>query len=97
MNEALLMVAGALLFGAGWLTGRVARLRSRPAPIRPICECGHVHGAHVDGSCRAEIRREYYNSVGSRNGFKWVPCACLRYTGPIPMNMDWVPPIATSE
>jgi hypothetical protein len=86
-----------ILFGAGWVVGRVGRMRSRREVIRPICECGHHYGAHDDDGCNAEVQRHENDDAGYSLGQQWRPCACLKYTGPVPLDQFWAPPIANSE
>ena len=64
IGDALVLLAGGGLFGAGTVTGAVLRPRRRtPAPSGPAlaCSCGHTPGAHDTqaGQCRAEVRREH--------------------------------------
>lgn len=100
MTEALIWLAGALTAPAAFLVGWLARGRGQQSgsrPIPPVCACGHAVSAHAEKKgCRAEVRREHYYSNGFRNGWEWVSCACLKYTGPEPISSDiWVPPMAT--
>lgn len=78
------------VFGVGWLVGRHARLQAGPKQPQPICLCEHHYGAHdpATGACNAaELERVNYTD-------KWADCACLRYTGPQPVEQYWVPPAA---
>jgi hypothetical protein len=87
-----------ILFAAGWITGRAARLRStrNPPSVRPICECCHHYGTHTDEGCNAAvIQRVWDRNAGYIN--KHVSCACLRYVGPVPLDQFWTPPIPDSE
>lgn len=86
--------AGALiaaaLFAAGWLTGRLLRLRATPKQPHPWCLCEHHYGTHdpETGACRGgEYDRLNYAD-------EWVGCRCVRYTGPQPVEQYWVPPAA---
>lgn len=81
------------VFAGGWLTGRHARLKARPKepkPLQPICLCEHQYGSHdpQTGECNGS-HREWINSKERMLG-----CACLRYTGPQPVEQYWVPPAA---
>lgn len=89
--------AGILSLGMfiGFLVGVSAR---RPGPgqsrVLPICACEHPYGAHVNGECQEDVERPFYNTLGTRNGYEYVPCPCRRYTGPEPLSSDiWVPPM----
>jgi hypothetical protein len=78
------------VLGVGWLIGRHGRLKSAPKQPKPICLCGHQYGAHDPntGDCgTAELERVNYRDV-------WSDCACVRYTGPQPVEQYWVPPAA---
>jgi hypothetical protein len=91
----LSLIGGA---GAGALLGRRAR---PPVVDRPVCPCGHVISAHEradsSGPCTEQVRREHYLKGGSRNGWEWVPCACLRYAGPELLSAYQVRGIATTD
>jgi len=83
--DALMMIVGALIgslgFCFGWLVGRITR---KPTdPNRPICGCKHSAGFHENG-------------IGKCNGFdSWneKTCRCLKYTGPVPLDSIYAPPI----
>lgn len=89
------VVLGSL--GAGWLLGRHARLKRTPTSTQPqpICLCEHHYGTHdpKTGACEASFVTDRHDS---RRGL-WqerVSCACVRYTGPQPIEQYWVPPAA---
>lgn len=73
-----LAAAATLLIGVA--AGK--RLRPRPpAPLRPICTCGHGYGTHVDGKgCQAET----LTVVDERHNQELRNCRCRRYDGPDP-------------
>lgn len=85
------------LLGAGWLAGRHARLRAAkpPKPVQPICLCEHHYGAHSPdtGACNASDMRSFFDDNRGRYQ-EALDCACLRYTGPQPIEQYWVPPAA---
>ena len=85
----------AVLFIAGWLTGRHARLKSAPKQPQPICMCGHHYGTHdpKHGDCNSQDKVERYSSTKG-TWEEWVTCSCVRYTGPQPIEQYWVPPSA---
>lgn len=87
---------GAGIFAAGFavraLYGR--RLDRRPTgDAGPMCGCGHSLATHDRDTnmCSAEVRRKHYTHRGDRNGWEWMPCACLRYTGPEHIADVWAP------
>ncbi|MER7280512.1 hypothetical protein ABT369_39345 [Dactylosporangium sp. NPDC000244] len=78
------------LLSAGWLLGRHARLKAAPRQPKPVCMCGHHYGTHdpQQGCCEAQdLEKVNFKDV-------WVDCACVRYTGPQPVEQFWVPPAA---
>jgi hypothetical protein len=88
--DPLSVLIAAAVFAAGWLVGRHARLKAKPKAPKPICMCGHHYGEHDPDTSvcnNQEIERINYSD-------KWVACACLRYTGPQPVEAYWAPPMA---
>lgn len=85
----------AAVFAGGWLTGRHARLTRTPKPIQPICLCKDPYGTHdpKTGECGAWhlVTKNHYGHE------ELVQCACLRYTGPQPVEQYWVPPSADMD
>lgn len=88
----------AALFGSGWLAGRFARLRRTPkiVQVKPICLCGHHYGTHdpETGACGTQYTVSVTPKFGGYAYDTWVECACVRYTGPQPVEQYWVPPAA---
>src|SRR5688572_11806625 len=81
------------VFGAGWLV-HLKRATKREQP-KPICLCEHHYGTHdpETGECLARVEESsYIAGTGYRD--LWVTCACVRYTGPQPVEQYWVPPAA---
>jgi len=78
---------GAMFFTWGWLAARKKYIRERPP--RPICFCKDPYGHHdpVTGVCNAQRL-----ASTSRRGKHFIPCGCVRYTGPQPVEQYWVPP-----
>lgn len=74
------LIGGGVAYVAGWISGRIMRRK----PSGAFCPCGHSIGHHKDqkGPCSAQARRPHYHSGGGRNGYEWVPCGCLHYSGP---------------
>lgn len=80
MTQYLDFVVGAALLAAGYIGGRVHRPRKTSDTPRAICACGHSFGEHGEtGHCRAEVSRP----AGIVR--EWVPCACVKYVGPKPI------------
>ena len=90
--DPLSMLIGGGLVAVGWGIGRLtSRRASTPqVPTHSLCSCGHGYGSHRDGGpCQPQVERPYYWANGDRNGFEWVPCACLSYDGPEPLPRVW--------
>lgn len=90
------LLAGAVLFGGGTLFGAI--LRSLPArrrtPHSPelICTCEDGYGTHDEktGKCNGSIKRPNGWKVDrfldrTVSSYEYVPCPCLKYDGPIPI------------
>jgi hypothetical protein len=90
------VLIAAALFAVGWLLGRHARLKSTPKQPKPICLCGDHYGTHdpVTGECQAQEKERFQQDAGGFSRDVWVRCACVRYTGPQPVEQYWVPPAA---
>lgn len=89
MIDPISLAAGGALLTSGWLAGR---LRHRP-PRRldpQVCGCGHHLATHdlERGGCLEDVRRDHYWDNGSRNGYEWVRCGCVRYTGEVPLDLS---------
>lgn len=70
---------------------RVMRLEQKEQAKR--CPCSHSLGAHKDrGRCQADVER--YNDRGGYN--EWVRCACTAYSGPLPIEDFYHPPLVIS-
>lgn len=70
----------AVVFAAGVVAGRI----NRRAKGRPICACRHHYGAHDEkDGCVDQVKRS-----GA-----WFRCACLHYTGPLPITSYLTPSI----
>ncbi len=95
MIDPLSVLVAAALFAVGWLTGRHARLKAVPAPVLPICTCGDAYGYHdpETGACNQATVVDFYSAAKGRHQ-KELPCGCLRYTGPQPVEQYWVAPAA---
>lgn len=96
MIEPMSAVVGAALLAVGWLIGRHARLKANPKAPKPICMGEHHYGTHdpETGECRAEHKERFRATAGGWEKDVWARCACLRYTGPQPVEQYWVPPAA---
>jgi len=95
--DALPMLVGATLVGAGWLLGRHARLKSvrGPEPVQPFCLCDHSYGHHdpKTGACNESTVCDFRSAEKGRYQ-RELACGCVRYTGPQPVESYWVPPAA---
>jgi hypothetical protein len=78
-----LLATGALL--GSWITAHTAVVRRRVA--KPLCSCDHPPALHSPetGECQAEVIRDKHNKYGEWMGHEYVPCRCMRYDGPIPV------------
>lgn len=88
-------VSLAFYFGktVGKVSGRREERSKKPEPITPTCPCTHTAGEHKDGgSCKAQIRRPHYTSLGDRSGHEYVLCACTKYHGPTVVDNDFFNP-----
>jgi hypothetical protein len=90
------LVVGAVLLGAGYLSGRFGRRRRRPSePAGPVavCGCGHALSQHDPQSrtCHAEVPRDSYDRKGRWAGHTWVACTCRQYVGPRPIDEVFTP------
>lgn len=74
MFDPFTLLAGAGIFIAGMVAGRIRRKKS-PSPPKPICGCGHNLAEHnpQTGTCAATI---YVFDAPRR------PCTCQQYVGP---------------
>lgn len=96
MIDPLSVLVAAVVFVAGWLAGRHARLKSAPKQPKPICMCGHHYGTHdpENGICQTQYVERFQERPTSGHKDIWVSCDCVRYTGPQPVEQYWVPPAA---
>lgn len=86
------LLAGASIFGAGQVTGRVMRRRARykPKKVEPWCGCDHHIAMHDQQTKECHAEDKVYI-----NGFsQLVRCKCRRYTGPEPLPEYYAPEIA---
>ena len=96
MIDPVSILIAAALIAAGWLLGRHARVKSAPKAIQPICLCGHHYGTHdpKTGGCGVEVKERFQPTGGGYYKDVWRACACVRYTGPQPVEQYWVAPAA---
>lgn len=79
------MITGSLILLAGiatgWLLRSLPARRKTPKPVEAVCGCTHHHAMHnpESGACNATVRVSYYGG-----GYGYEPCACVRYSGPVP-------------
>lgn len=98
MLDPISLAVGGGLLAVGWIAGRLARLRSRPAvptTPRPVCTCTHPLSSHAkDGTCHSTVERtKKWDNSGYPVAFEHVPCTCQQYVGPKPLDELYVPPI----
>lgn len=95
------MITGALILLAGILTGVILRSlparRKDPKPVEAVCGCTHHHSMHDPqaGKCNASVEVDRYNARGFLAGREYRPCACARYSGPLPYPEYYAPEIIT--
>ncbi|MEU1956425.1 hypothetical protein [Nocardia rhamnosiphila] len=94
--DPLSLAVGAGLVAIGWIGGRFgSRRRAGSTPkLTARCGCGHDLALHdrETGKCHAELSRR-----GMHGMREWVGCNCRRYTGPIPLEEMFSPPILPPE
>lgn len=69
--------------------------KEKQKPPKPVCGCEHDFSFHDlrTGECHATDKNaDAWTSGGSPNHWKWVPCTCRHYTGPIPVDLEFRPP-----
>jgi hypothetical protein len=80
-------------YNTGRARGRAEERARKPKQPKPICPCEHVWGEHKDGGkCQGMVRRAFYYKTGTRNGYEWVPCSCMKYHGPVPITDQFFHP-----
>jgi hypothetical protein len=92
-----MLLEGALILLAGILLGRILPGRRREPDLpKPVCGCTHHHSMHdpQTGKCNAAVEVGRYNASGGWVGKDYHPCACLSYSGPVPLPSVYAPEIA---
>jgi hypothetical protein len=79
MFEAIDLLAGAAIAGAGYLLGRLQR---KPRAVlfkepESICGCEHHYSFHDEAGCHFQ----YFDHDTERN----LHCTCKKYVGPEPL------------
>lgn len=94
MSDLIELALGGALVLVGFVLGRIHRPRRKPEV--PMCSCGHPLSAHERDTdrCVATVKQEWWEG-GVHEA--WVPCACVRYTGPQHLADVWLPPVAAPE
>jgi len=84
IEGALILLAGILL---GTVLGRLPARRRDPEPVEAVCGCTHHHSMHdpETGKCNAAVAVTAYDEYGGAAGKEYASCACLRYSGPLPL------------
>lgn len=89
MTDPLSLLVGAGMLVGGFLCGRFRRPAARPPAPRPeTCACGHALAYHdrATGACAERVKQESaWDSYGDAVEYEYVPCACRRYVGPLPV------------
>lgn len=94
------MLEGALILLAGILLGIGVRSlparRRAPKPVEAVCGCTHHHSMHdpETGACNASVAVSKYDKYGTWVGKEYKSCACLQYSGPLPLPAYYAPEIA---
>jgi hypothetical protein len=85
MIEPLSLAVGAALLAVGFLAGRIGRVSRRPPDDQQVCGCTHHRSMHdpESGACHARVKDGYYDYT----------CRCRRYSGPVPIETLWTPPV----
>jgi hypothetical protein len=88
MLEFLDLATGAAILLVGYAGGRAHQPRRPHSAAIAECACGHSLGEHhpETNACLVQIERPHYFESGSQNGYEWVPCACVKYVGPRPVD-----------
>jgi hypothetical protein len=81
---------GVTALASGGVGAAFASLRARSrrtSAAVATCGCSHPRAVHdlAKGVCRAEVVRPHYMSQGARNGHEYIPCPCVNYDGPRPV------------
>lgn len=90
----LTLLAGAGIFLAGMIAGRVWPARRRkPKPVTPVCGCTHHRSVHDSktGACHAAVRNLMRYDENEMPVYQMLPCACRQYTGPEPLPEYYAP------
>ena len=95
------MLEGALIALAAFLLGRAlpGRRKGPGSPKLPeaVCGCTHHHAYHDPGTgeCKAAVRGSPLsrNQYGNWDAWEQAPCACRKYSGPLPLPEVYAPEI----
>lgn len=106
--DPLTLIVGAVLALVFFAMGRMSGLRQAKSlpggkPPKPVCGCDHGLHQHdlKSGKCHADIKTwagQHRDKRGELwDNYKWIPCGCRRYTGPIPaeeyLAQQMLPPV----
>ena len=93
MTTVWLIIGMVILASACFIVGRGGLQPTRKPPPIPMCACGHGLNTHDPQTrhCLSEVGRDRYNYLGTWAGRQYVPCPCVRYIGPIPLDDIWIP------
>ncbi|MGW5385916.1 hypothetical protein [Nocardia sp. NPDC003963] len=94
--DPLSLAIGAGLIAIGWVGGRFGSRRRGGSGAKTTARCGCTHDLALHdretGKCHAELSRRGIHGLR-----EWVGCNCRRYTGPIPLEEVFSPPILPPE
>lgn len=81
--EPISLAVGAVIFIAGYVSGRIgrARIRSSVKPATYLCGCRH-HLSEHDPATNACKHRDYHYTTGA-----FVRCDCAQYVGERPLDL----------
>lgn len=94
-------IVGAVLFIAGMVFGRTARLRARktykPKVTQPICGCGHHFSLHDPKTKACHGSFDSWNDpINKAAGASTRGCGCRQYSGPTPLPEYYAPEIGST-
>lgn len=93
ITDILLAAATVVALALSYTLGKHDGSKVRPAPPVAVCPCSHTIGEHKEmGTCKAQVKRKLYSTVGDDWGYEYVNCACTKYHGPVPIPTEFFNP-----
>ncbi len=81
--EPISLAVGAVIFIAGYVSGRIGRVRRMPRAADPYrCGCTHHLSQHDPATNACNV------SINKHDGHGYRPCACKQYVGERPLDLD---------